>query len=130
MVNLDGDCLLDGPGRCAQRVDLHLCANAQTRKRALATIQAAIERGHSLDAQTVRLLLGEASPADKRRDLRLHAYVWLALGAGFLIFALVGFAHVHGVFAGVSAILSCLGLGLFIASRHDSGSDADSDGSN
>ena len=100
-------------------------SSAEKRKRALATIQSAFERGQPLDAQTVRLLPGDASPVERRRDLRLQALVWLAIGAGLLIFALVGFPRMHSVIAGLSGILICLGLALFVASRLPIGSEPD-----
>ena len=80
-------------------ISVWLYTSAEKRKRALATIQSAFERDQPLDTQAVRLLLGDASPVERRRDLRLQALVWLAIGAGLLIFALVGFPRVHSVIA-------------------------------
>ncbi len=101
---------------------------AARRKHVLETIRAAIEHGQPLDAQTVKLLLGTPSRARERRDLRVQAYVWLALGAGFAVWALVGFDRVHTVILGLSAVIASVGVGLIAASRlgfrDDDGDDA------
>lgn len=105
-----------------------ILAAAWRRRRALETVQSAIERGQPLDAATVRLLLGGKTAAEGRRDLTIQACVWLAFGAGFVVFGLIGFAEMHTVFIGIGALLLCLGGGLFAASRlayrKDSGADA------
>lgn len=100
---------------------------AARRKTALATIQAAIERGQPLDARTVALLLGKESRAKQQRDLRIQGSVWLALGAGFAVWGLIGFGHPHMVIIGLGAVLASVGAGLFLAVRVGFGSGAASD---
>ena len=90
---------------------------AMRRKHALETIRAAIERGQPLDAQTIRLLLGERSRHEQARDLRVQAWVWLALGAGFAVWALIGFDRVHTVILGLGAVIASVGAGLIAAAR-------------
>jgi hypothetical protein len=105
-----------------------LVTAAARRKHALDTIRSAIERGQPLDAQTIELLLGKPSRAQERRDLRVQAYVWLALGAGFAVWALIGFDKVHMVILGLGAVIASVGVGLLVAARlglrDDDGDDA------
>lgn len=105
-----------------------ILASAWKRRRALETVQSAIDRGQQLDAATVRLLLGGETQAEVKSDLLIHACIWSALGAGFVLWSIVGFDEAHGVFLGLGGLLLCLGGGLFAASRlayrKDSGADA------
>jgi hypothetical protein len=92
-------------------------ASVAKRRANLDLIKQAIECGQPLDEKIVRLLLGRAAPRDQRKDLKLHGTIWVAIGVGFSLFALVAFGTANRTMIGIGVLLAFIGIGLFAASR-------------
>jgi len=92
-------------------------ASVAKRRANLDLIKQAIERGQQLDETTVRMLLGRAAPRDQRKDLTLYGTIWVAIGVGVSMFALVAFGTSNRTIVGAGVLLASIGVGLLAASR-------------
>ncbi|MEL7296108.1 MAG: hypothetical protein AAGJ86_00530 [Pseudomonadota bacterium] len=85
------------------------------------TLRRIVESGRDIDPDMVEQLIGKSDRKDSERELRVGSYIMGGVSGGVLIFsAFLGIIseEARWVLMGVSALVACIGGGLYFASRY------------
>lgn len=84
------------------------------------TLRRIVESGHNIDAEVIERILGENTAKTLDRDLKVAAYITGSAGVGLGLLGLAigrNDSNALSALMGVSGLVLCIGVGLFIAAK-------------